>query len=186
MTIDEDSRNPKTEPQDHAQGAIHSPYIQKRRHMGSGVRRFIKNRRSVQLAWPKMGHINFPGKQQITAISSLHLSYKTECSEITNYVTLTKTHRDDVVDCQYRSGRTATDLVVHAVSSKHFRSWSKNIRHCSRFLSAWRQLSIRYRDSLFKEKERPTYASGYCGLLFFATLWASKRFADLSDGGPSV
>jgi len=73
MTIDEDSRNSKTDPQPHAQSAIHSPYIQKRRHVGSGVRRFIQNRRSVQLAGLKMGQINFPRKQQITAISSLHL-----------------------------------------------------------------------------------------------------------------
>jgi len=50
MTTDEDARNPKTDPQPHAQGAVHSPYIQKRRHIGSGVRRFIQNRRSVQLA----------------------------------------------------------------------------------------------------------------------------------------
>jgi hypothetical protein len=49
MTTDEDARNPKTDPQPHAQGAVHSPYIQKR-HIGSGVRRFIQNRRSVQLA----------------------------------------------------------------------------------------------------------------------------------------
>jgi hypothetical protein len=90
MTIDEDSRNPKSDPQHHAQGAIHSPYIQKRRHIGSGVQRFIQNRRSVQLAWPKMGQINFPRKQQITAISSLHLSDRTECSGITNHVTLTE------------------------------------------------------------------------------------------------
>jgi len=50
MTTDEDARNPKTDPQPHAQGAVYSPYIQKRRHIGSGVRRFIQNRRSVQLA----------------------------------------------------------------------------------------------------------------------------------------
>ena len=91
MTIDEDSRNPKTDPQPHAQGAIHSPYIQKRRHVGSGVRRFIQNRRSVQLAGPKMGQINFPRKQQITAISSLHLSNKTECIKIINHVALSET-----------------------------------------------------------------------------------------------
>jgi hypothetical protein len=42
MTIDEDSGNPKTDPQPHAQGAIHSSYIQKRRHISSGVRRFIQ------------------------------------------------------------------------------------------------------------------------------------------------
>jgi hypothetical protein len=42
MTIEEDSRDSKTDPQPHAQGAIHSPYIQKRRHIGSGVRRFIQ------------------------------------------------------------------------------------------------------------------------------------------------
>ena len=60
MTIDEDSRNPKTDPQPHAQGAIYSSYIQKRRHVGSGVRRFIQNRSSVQLAWPKMRQMNFP------------------------------------------------------------------------------------------------------------------------------
>ena len=91
MTIDKESRNPKTDSQHHAQGAIHSPYIQKRRHIGSGVRRFIQNRRSVQLAWPKMGQINFPRKQQITPISSLHLSDRSECSGITNHVTLTET-----------------------------------------------------------------------------------------------
>ena len=73
ITIDEDSRNPKTDSQHHAQGAIHSPYIQKRLHVGSGVRRFIQNRRSVQLACPKMGQIDSPTKQRITAISSLHL-----------------------------------------------------------------------------------------------------------------
>jgi hypothetical protein len=91
MTIGEDSRNPETDPQPHAQGAIYSPYIQKRRHIGSGVRRFIQNRRSVQSAWPKMGQTNFPRKHQITAILSLHLSDKTECSEITNLVTLNET-----------------------------------------------------------------------------------------------
>jgi hypothetical protein len=41
MTIDKDSRNPKTDSQHHAQGAIHSPYIQKRHHVGSGIRRFL-------------------------------------------------------------------------------------------------------------------------------------------------
>lgn len=42
MAIDEDSRNHETDPQHHAQGAIHSPYIQKPRHVGSGVGRFIQ------------------------------------------------------------------------------------------------------------------------------------------------
>jgi hypothetical protein len=42
MTIDKDSRNPKTDSQHHAQGAIHSPYIQKRRHVASDIRRFIQ------------------------------------------------------------------------------------------------------------------------------------------------
>ena len=42
MTIDEDSGNHETDPQPHAQGAIHSPYIQKRPHIGSGVWRFIQ------------------------------------------------------------------------------------------------------------------------------------------------
>jgi len=42
MTIDEDSGNHETYPQHHAQSAIHSPYIQKRRHVGSGVRCFIQ------------------------------------------------------------------------------------------------------------------------------------------------
>jgi len=55
MTIDKDSRNPKTDPQPHAQDAIHSSHIQKRRHVGSRVRSFILNRRSIQSAWPKMG-----------------------------------------------------------------------------------------------------------------------------------
>jgi hypothetical protein len=42
MTIDEDARNPETDPQHHAQCAIRSPYIQKRRHVGSGIRRLIQ------------------------------------------------------------------------------------------------------------------------------------------------
>jgi hypothetical protein len=42
MTFDEDSRNPKTDSQYHAQGTIRLPYIQKRRHVGSGIRRFIQ------------------------------------------------------------------------------------------------------------------------------------------------
>jgi hypothetical protein len=42
MAIDEDSRDPKTNSQHHAQGAIHSPHIQKRPHVGSGVRRFAQ------------------------------------------------------------------------------------------------------------------------------------------------
>lgn len=74
MTIDEDSRNPESDPQHHAQGAIHSPYIQKCRHVGSSVRRFIQR---------------FRKEAAITPILSLHLSDKAECSEITNHVTLT-------------------------------------------------------------------------------------------------
>jgi hypothetical protein len=42
MTIDEDSRNRKTDPQPQAQGTIRLPYIQKRRHVDSGIRRFIQ------------------------------------------------------------------------------------------------------------------------------------------------
>jgi hypothetical protein len=42
MTIDEDSSNLETDPQHHAQSAIYSPYIQKRRHVGSGLQRFIQ------------------------------------------------------------------------------------------------------------------------------------------------
>ncbi len=64
MTIDEDSRNPKTDSQHYAQGAIHSPYIQKCRHVGSGVRRFMQNRHSAQLAWPKMEQINSQGSSK--------------------------------------------------------------------------------------------------------------------------
>ncbi len=55
MAIDKDSGNRKSDPQPHAQGAIHSPYIQKRRHIGSAVRRFIQNRRSDELVGPKWG-----------------------------------------------------------------------------------------------------------------------------------
>jgi len=43
MTIDEDSRNPETDPQHHAQSAILSPHIQNHRHIASSVRRFLQD-----------------------------------------------------------------------------------------------------------------------------------------------
>jgi hypothetical protein len=41
MSADEDSRDSEADPQRHAQGAIHSPHIQKRRHIASNVQRWV-------------------------------------------------------------------------------------------------------------------------------------------------
>ena len=44
MAAHEDSRDSEADPQRHAQGAIHSPNIQKRCHIASAVRRVIQVR----------------------------------------------------------------------------------------------------------------------------------------------
>src|SRR5208283_1354596 len=77
MTIDEDSRNRKTDPQPHAQGTIRLPYIQKRRHVGSGIRRFIQkfpkeaaNYTNFEFTplWTKQSAVRLPNHVTFTAM----------------------------------------------------------------------------------------------------------------------